>query len=160
MTQTPTLTGQDIAEAEGAVQALLDAILSASGSTTRNEYVVLRVLTVRGPAGSPAAFSEFLAGQRQLGLNRPAAAALLAGLEAKGLVSGSPEDGQGPVQLTAEGAALFAMLAEAIAPVTARLYNGIDPGDLAVAHEVLAQVTERAGHLTQEMCEQAQEVDR
>ncbi len=151
MTQTPMLTGQDIAEAEGAVRALLDTILSASGSTTSNEYVVLRVLTVRGLAGSPAAFSEFLAGQRQLGLDRPAAAALLAGLEAKGLISGSSEDGQGPVQLTAEGTALYAKLAEAIAPVTARLYDGIDPGDLTVAHEVLAKVIERAGHLRQEV---------
>jgi DNA-binding MarR family transcriptional regulator len=151
MTQTPILTGQDIAEAEGAVRALLDTILSASGSTTSNEYVVLRVLTVRGPAGSPAAFSEYLAGQRQLGLDRPAVAALLAGLEAKGLISGSSEDRQGPVQLTAAGAALYPKLAEAIAPHTARLYDGIDPGDLTVAHEVLTKVIERAGHLRQEV---------
>jgi hypothetical protein len=48
MPQPPTLTGQDIGEAEGAVRALLDQILADTG-TTSNQYIALRVLAVRGP---------------------------------------------------------------------------------------------------------------
>jgi len=117
MPQPPTLTGQDIGEAQGAVRALLDQIL-ADTATTSNQYIALRVLAVRGPAPSPAALHEFLAGQRQLGLDPPAVAELLGGLEAKGLVSGSAPDGPGPTQLTAEGAALYAGLADAVTTVT------------------------------------------
>ncbi len=120
MPQTPTLTGQDIAEAQGAVRALLDRVLADTG-TTSNEYVALRVLAVRGPAASPAAFHEFLAGQRQLELDLPAVADLLGRLEARGLISGSSADGAGPTQLTAEGAALHAGLADAVAAVTRQL---------------------------------------
>ncbi|MFC4592103.1 MarR family winged helix-turn-helix transcriptional regulator [Sphaerisporangium corydalis] len=147
MTQAPALlTGQDIGEAQGAVGALLDAVLAAGGHTSE-QFIVLRVLSVRGPWASPAALHEFLAGQRQLGLDPPAVAALLGGLEAAGLVRGSSPDGAGPVELTGEGADLFARLAGTVAPATRSLYAGIDPDDLATAHRVLAQVVERAGHL-------------
>ncbi len=146
MPQTPTLTGQDIAEAQGAVRALLDRVLADTG-TTSNEYVALRVLAVRGPAASPAAFHEFLAGQRQLELDLPAVADLLGRLEARGLISGSSADGAGPTQLTAEGAALHAGLADAVAAVTRQLYADFDPDDLATAHRVLAGVIERAERL-------------
>ncbi len=146
MPQTPTLTGQDIAEAQGAVRALLDRVLADTG-TTSNEYVALRVLAVRGPAASPAAFHEFLAGQRQLELDLPAVADLLGRLEVRGLISGSSADGAGPTQLTAEGAALHARLADAVAAVTRQLYADFDPDDLATAHRVLAGVIERAERL-------------
>ena len=132
----------------GAVRALLDRVLADTDTaTTSNQYIALRVLAVRGPAPSPAALHEFLAGQRQLGLDLPAVAALFAGLEARGLVSGSAPDGPGPTQLTAEGAALYARLADAVTTVTTQLYAGFDPDDLATAHRVLAQVVERAGRL-------------
>lgn len=150
MPQPPTLTGQDIGEAEGAVRALLDRILADTG-TTSNEYIALRVLAVRGPATAPAALHEFLAGQRQLGLDLAAAAELLGRLEAKGLVSGSAPDGPGPTQLTPEGAALHARLAAAVTTVTTRLYADFDPDDLATAHRVLAQVVERADRLRGEL---------
>jgi DNA-binding MarR family transcriptional regulator len=146
MPQPPTLTGQDIGEAQGAVRALLDQILLDTG-TTSNEYIALQVLAVRGPAASPAALHEFLAGQPQLGLDLPAVAGLLGGLEAKGLVSGGAPDGPGPTQLTPEGAALYARLADAVTKVTTRLYADLDPDDLATAHRVLAQVVERANRL-------------
>jgi DNA-binding MarR family transcriptional regulator len=146
MPQTPTLTGQDIAEAQGAVRALLDRVLADTG-TTSNEYVALRVLAVRGPAASPVAFHEYLAGQRQLGLDLPAAADLLGGLEARGLISGSSADSSGPTQVTAEGAALHGRLADAVTAVTRQLYADFDPDDLATAHRVLAGVIERAERL-------------
>jgi DNA-binding MarR family transcriptional regulator len=146
MPQTPTLTGQDIGEAQGAVRALLDQILADTGSTS-NEYIALRVLAVRGPSASPAALHEFLAGQRQLGLDLAAVGELFGGLEAKGLITGGSPDGSGPTQLTGEGAALYARLSGAVTAVTKRLYADFDPDDLATAHRVLVQVIERADRL-------------
>ncbi len=152
MPQPPTLTGQDIGEAQGAVRALLDRVLADTDTaTTSNQYIALRVLAVRGPAAVPAALHQFLAGQPQLGLDLPAVAELFGGLEASGLVSGSAPDGPGPTQLTAEGAALYARLAAAVATVTRQLYADFDPDDLATAHRVLAQVTERAHRLRGEL---------
>jgi DNA-binding MarR family transcriptional regulator len=147
-----TLTGQDIGEAEGAVGALLDQILADTGTgITNNQYIFLRVLAVRGPAASPAALHQFLAGQRQLGLDPPGVVEVFRGLEANGLVSGSAPDGPGPMQLTAEGAALHARLADAVATVTKRLYADLDPDDLATAHRVLVEVVERANRLRGEL---------
>jgi hypothetical protein len=67
---------------------------------------------------------------------------LLGGLEARGLLTGSAADGPGPTQLTAEGAALNAKLAEAVAASTRRLSADIDPDDLATAHRVADLVDE------------------
>jgi DNA-binding MarR family transcriptional regulator len=146
MPPTPTLTGQDIAEAQGAVQALLEATLAGTG-TTAHEYIALRVLAVRGPFERPAALHEFLAEQRQLGLDAAGAAALLAGLEANGLATGTARDGAGPARITEAGAARHASLGETVAATTAELYAGFEPDDLATAHRVLAQVVERAATL-------------
>lgn len=140
MTTVPTLTGQDIAEAQGAVRALLERTLASSG-TTGTEYVVLRVLAVRGPMDTRAALQGFLASQRQLGLDLAEAEALVAGLEARGLIAAEP------VRLTDEGAALHTELAARVGPVTAELYAGFDQEELAVAHRVLTAVTARADRL-------------
>ncbi|MGH3327287.1 MAG: MarR family winged helix-turn-helix transcriptional regulator [Streptomycetales bacterium] len=139
----PALTGQDIAEAQGALRAVLDEALAKTG-TSSNGYVILRVLALRGPAESPAAFHGYLAGQRQLGLDRSGVAVLLSELEAEGLISGTPAEGPGPVQLTEQGAAVHASLADSITPITKRIFDGLDPDDLAVAHRVLTQLTQQA----------------
>jgi hypothetical protein len=55
-----------------------------------------------------------------------------------------------PTQLTPEGAALNAKLADAVAALTRRLYADLDPDDLATAHRVLVEVTERANRLRDE----------
>jgi hypothetical protein len=146
MTQPTALTGQDIAEAEGAVTGLLERALAREGAT-RDEYIGLRVLTLRGPWTSPRELHAFLAGQRQLGLTEAAAAELLARLEDRGLARGTAAGGPGPAEATPAGAALHASLTAAVAPVTRELYAGLEPGDLAAARRVLTQVTERAGRL-------------
>jgi DNA-binding MarR family transcriptional regulator len=149
MAPPATLTGQDVGEAEGALSALLDQVLEGTDAgITRTQYIALRVVA-RGPALAPAALRDFLAGQPQLGLDRRQAAELLGGLEARGLVTGGDPDGPGPVQLTAEGAALHAELGQAVAALSERLYAGIDPADLATAHRVLVEVAERANRLRQ-----------
>jgi hypothetical protein len=146
MTDSPTLTGQDIAEAQGAVRGLLDRILAGTG-TTSNDYVALRVLAARGPWASANALRDYLAGQPQLDLDQRSAAALLDGLRTRGLITSESDGNTGPVQLTAVGTELNADLGRAVAEVTGELYASIDRDDLATAHRVLVQVTERAGQL-------------
>ena len=131
----PTLTGQTIAEAQGAVRALLDRTLAGSGLTS-NEYVALRVATVR-PVDDLAGF---LAGQPQLGLDRAEAAALVRGLRTRGLLV---EDA-----ITPAGAELFQRINGQVAETTTRLYAGMDEDDLVTAHRVLTAVIARAGELS------------
>jgi DNA-binding MarR family transcriptional regulator len=148
MSQPATLTGQDVGEAEGALTGLLDQLLTRTkAGITRAQYIVLRILTLRGPAESPATLHDYLASQPQVGLDLPRVAELFRDLEARGLVTGSAPDGPGPVQLTPEGAALHTRLAEAVADLTQRLYADLDPDDLATAHRVLVEVTQRANRL-------------
>ncbi|MEV6770807.1 hypothetical protein AB0N05_19515 [Nocardia sp. NPDC051030] len=148
MTTAPTLTGQDIAEAEGAVTALLEATLVATGfTTTTNEYAVLRVLAVRGPFPVAAELHAYLAGQRQLGIDAAGAAELLTGMENKGFLTGSALDQPDPVELAPEGRAELGRLMQTVAPITRPIFGGSNPEDLATAHRVLASVIERAGKL-------------
>lgn len=147
MPQAPLLTGQDIAEAEGAVTRLLEQTLAKTGTITRPEYIALRVLVARGPWESPRELRDFLAGQRQLGLTEAAAAELLASLEDQGLASGTAAAAPGPAEATEAGTALLARLNAAVAPATQALYAGFDPDELATTHRVLTQVIERAGQL-------------
>jgi DNA-binding MarR family transcriptional regulator len=151
MAPPATLTGQDVGEAEGALTALLNQVLAGTGTgITRTEYLALRVVALRGPFPEPATLHDYLAGQPQVGLDRAQLAELFRDLEARGLVTGSDPNGPGPTQLTPEGAALNAKLAEATAAQTQRLYAGLDPDDLATAHRVLVQVTQRANRLRNE----------
>jgi DNA-binding MarR family transcriptional regulator len=145
MPQAPVLTGQDIAEAQGAVTRLLERVLEPTG-VNRHAYVALRVLVARGPQ-APRELHAFLAGQPQLGLSADAVAELLAGLEAGGHATGTAPDSAGSAQATPEGAALLARLNEEVASVTRALYGGLDPEDLAVARRVLVTVTGRADEL-------------
>jgi DNA-binding MarR family transcriptional regulator len=150
VSQTPILTGQDIAEAQGAVRALLDDVLTKT-SVTSNEYIVLRILATRGPSESPAALHDFLVSQRQLGLDEAAVAKLLQGLEARKLITGSALEGPGPTRLTESGTALHTELAEAVAQVTRRLYGELDQNDLATTHRILHEVVDRAQRLRSEL---------
>lgn len=145
MSQTPLLTGQDIAEASGAVEIQLERVLGPTG-TTRHEYVVLRVLAAR-QFESPASLREYLASQRQLGLTPPTISTLLTGLNERGLTTGTADSDPGPAQLTPGGADLLRRLAETVAPTTRSIFAGIDAEDLATAHRVLRQVIEHAARV-------------
>ena len=138
MIATPPLTGQDIAEAQGALVSLLNSVLAGS-DVSGTEYVTFRVVAVRGPWASAAALSDYLTSQPQLGLDHAAATALVDRLVHKGLIT--PE---GPVTLTPEGSRLFANLNDMVQQTTTTLYDGLDQDDLATAHSVLAAITERA----------------
>jgi hypothetical protein len=136
-----TLTGQDIAEAQGAVTGLLNATLAGNGT----EYVAMRVIAFRGPWPSRADLHDYLAGQPQLGLNDQGVTGLLDDLASKGLATGLA--GDGPVQLTQQGTDLHTRLAARVQQNTGRLYAGLDQDELATAHKVLAQITRRATEL-------------
>jgi DNA-binding MarR family transcriptional regulator len=142
MTETPILTGQDIAEAYGAVETLLEHALGETDTTNR-EYVVLRVLAARGPVEAPTSLHEYLAGQRQLDLSPTAVEELLAGLEARALATGTAKDAPGPAKLTAHGTELLRGLTETVAPRTRVLFAGIAGEDLATAHRVLREIIDR-----------------
>jgi hypothetical protein len=110
-------------------------------------YRQIRSVQVPPTAGLHAC----LAGQPHVGLDQPQVAELFHYLEARGLVTGSIPGGPGPAQLTPEGAALHAKLADAVAAVTKRVYAGLTPDDLATAHRVLAEITKRAERLRGEL---------
>ncbi|HEX5204348.1 MarR family winged helix-turn-helix transcriptional regulator [Paractinoplanes rhizophilus] len=131
----PTLTGQTIAEAQGAVRALLDRTLAGSGLTS-NEYVALRVADARRVDD----LAGFLAGQRQLGLGPAGAAELVDGLRKRGLLC---EDA-----ITPAGTELFAQVDARVNATTARLYDAMDADDLATAQRVLTDVIARAAELS------------
>jgi hypothetical protein len=134
------LTGQDIAEAQGAVRALLDSVLRPTG-VTGDEYVVLRLLTQRGPDRRDD-LRDYLAGQRQLRLTADGATALLDAVTAKGLATGGDD-----IALTDGGARTHADLNRRVGAVTQELYGAFTPADLATAHAVLVGVTARAAQL-------------
>ena len=131
----PALTGQTIAEAQGAVRALLDQTLAGSGLTS-NEYVALRVATARRTDD----LAGLLADQPQLGLDPATATALVQGLQMRGLLVDSA--------ISPAGAELFERITGQVAATTTRLYAGMDENDLATAHRVLTAVIERAGELS------------
>ncbi|HEY7045770.1 MAG TPA: hypothetical protein VH373_01020 [Jatrophihabitantaceae bacterium] len=137
MTDAALLTGQDIGEAEGALTALLERAIAPSGRS-RAEYVTLRVLATRGAFGTAAELTEYLAGQRQLGLDPAGVTAMLDRMRAQALLAAQP------VELTADGRALLDRLAAVVAPVTRAVFAGLDRDDLAAAHRVLVELTSRA----------------
>jgi len=143
----PVLTGQDIAEAEGAVHGLLESILDGA-EVTADEYIMLRVLTLR-PAMTPAEAYEFFGSQRQLRRTPAELGAMLRGLADRGLVAGL--DGDGPVTPTPRGAAIYSALLERVQGVVTRLYAGFDPAELGQAKRTLSAVAERAHALRREL---------
>lgn len=143
MTDTALLTAQDIGEAEGAMTALLEGTLAPSGRS-RAEYITLRVLAARPPFRSAAELGDFLASQRQLGLDRGEVVTMLDGLVAEGLVAVTPAG----AALTADGRAVLEELTGAVAPVTRQVFAGLDRNDLAVAHHILVELIRRARTMT------------
>lgn len=141
MTDTALLTGQDIGEAQGALTALLERAIAPSGRSS-TEYITLRVLAARAPFGSAAELSDFLTGERQLGLDHASVVTMLDRLRAEGLVTAAG------VELTADGRAVLTELAAAVAPVTREVFAGLDRQDLAVAHRVLVELIQHARTMT------------
>ena len=138
----PTLNGQDIGQAERATRAVLDRLLARTG-TQFHGWVIINLLA----AGDGALGEDELTGRVTHGLKigEDAVHAAAAELAWQGLISREPAAGGEPqVALTAAGTARFEQIQDGIGQVTQRLYGGLPESDLAIAHRVLATVTERA----------------
>ncbi|MGE5135052.1 MAG: MarR family winged helix-turn-helix transcriptional regulator [Gemmatimonadota bacterium] len=140
MTDIPTLTGQDIGQAEKATRAVLDRHLAQTG-TSFHCWVALNLLGTTGPALPE---SE-LAGRMSYGLkiSDAAARAAIGELTAQGLAARTA--GAAPrVELTPAGSARFRQIQDGLARITRHIYGDLPAADLATAHRVLAAVTGRA----------------
>ena len=138
--QTPTLTGQDIGQAERATRALLDAVL-AETETTFHQSVVLNLTAANAP--SPAVLDGVVERMTHgLKIGRPTALDAIDELVAKGLVrrAGDPVS----LALTSAGKTRFRSIRHGIGQIAERLYGDLPPEDLATTHRILAIVTERA----------------
>ena len=136
-TPTPTLTGQDIGAASRATGALFQRLLSGTG-TEFNGWVLLNVL---GTNGSGLA-REDLVGRMVHGLKIDAGEAVdsLDKIVHSGLVA----DVNGAVALTPAGTGRFEEIRDGAAAIGRRLYGDLPAEDLATAHRILVEVTERA----------------
>jgi hypothetical protein len=140
VTDIPTLTGQDIGQAEKATRAVLDALL-AETATTFPQWVALNVLRTGGSVLEQDVIVRQMSHSLKIG--EPAVLATLGELATLGLVTSRPGD-PAQVELTAAGEARFGRVRTGIDGITERLYGDLPPEDLATAHRVLAIVTARA----------------
>ncbi|HET6835559.1 MAG TPA: hypothetical protein VFH30_16960 [Acidimicrobiales bacterium] len=139
MSDNPTLTGQDIGQAERATRALLDAVL-AETQTTFHQSVVLN-LTVNTP--SPAELEGVVTRMTHgLKIDRSTARDAIDQVVAKELVATSGDPAS--LALTPAGETRFRAIRHGIDQIAERLYGDLPPEDLATTHRILAIVTERA----------------
>jgi hypothetical protein len=133
----PTLTGQDIGAASRATGALFQRLLAGTG-TEFNGWVMLNVLATNG-SGLPR---EDLVNRVVHGLKIGAteAADSLGKIVHNGLVT----DVDGAVALTDAGTGRFEEISDGAAAIGRRLYGDLPAEDLAAAHRILVEVTERA----------------
>lgn len=136
-TPIPTLTGQDIGAASRATGALFQRLLFASG-TEFNGWVILNALGANGSRLD----REDLVNRVVHGLKIDASEVVeaLSRLVHSGLVT----DVDGVAALTGAGTGRFGEIRDGAAGISRRLYGDLPAGDLATAHRILAQVTERA----------------
>jgi DNA-binding MarR family transcriptional regulator len=138
----PTLTGQDIGQAEHATRAVLDRLLARTG-TQFHGWVIINLLA----GGGGALGEDELTGRITHGLKigEDSVHAAAAELAWQGLIRREPAAGRETrVALTPAGTARFEQIQGGIGQVTQRLYGGLPESDLAIAHRVLTTVTERA----------------
>lgn len=139
MSDTPTLTGQDIGQAERATRALLDRVL-ADVQTTFHQSVVLNLTAnALAPPEVEALVTRMAQG---LKVDPSSARSAIDELITGALASSSGEPAS--LALTPAGEARFATIRRGIDQIAERLYGDLPPEDLATTHRILAIVTERA----------------
>jgi DNA-binding MarR family transcriptional regulator len=131
----PTLSTQVIGQAESALGALLDPLLSRTG-TTFNQWLVLTVTAAAGGGIDRGQLTGRISGARKIDGAQVEAA--IAELGAEGLVQGTEQ-----VILTGAGQARFTEIRGALEEITSRLFD-FPAEDLTTAGRVLAIVTARA----------------
>ncbi|WP_033818457.1 MarR family winged helix-turn-helix transcriptional regulator [Kitasatospora sp. MBT63] len=136
----PTLNGQVIGRAHYATRALLERLLAPSGTTFQQSLALNAVADEGGTADREQVLARLTAG---LKTDRAAALSVLAELTDAGLLAPSPDAADG-VALTPAGRGRQAGIRADVADLTARLYGGLPPEDLAAAARVLTALTARA----------------
>jgi DNA-binding MarR family transcriptional regulator len=131
----PPLSTQVIGQAESALGALLDPLLSRTG-TTFHQWLVLTVTAASGGDIDHDQLVARIRGARKI--DGAEVEAAIAELGDAGLAEGTSR-----VILTAAGLARFAEIRGALEEITARLFD-FTAEDLATAGRVLAILTERA----------------
>jgi DNA-binding MarR family transcriptional regulator len=131
----PTLSTQVIGQAESALGALLDPLLSRTG-TTFSQWLVLTVTAAAGGDIDRGQLTARISGARKI--DGAEVEAAIAELDAEGLVQGT-----GRVIVTSAGQARFTEIGGALEEITSRLFD-FPAEDLATAGRVLAIVTARA----------------
>jgi DNA-binding MarR family transcriptional regulator len=128
--------GYTLALAERTLTAVLRKHLAERGVEPETWYA-LQLVATRGPRLSREALSADLAQARTL--DAESTRALLARLEADGLIDGDAE-----VELTAAGTALHRSLREYVAIPRNRLLSELDAGDVETTIRTLQRIAERA----------------
>ncbi|MEU9080458.1 MarR family transcriptional regulator [Kitasatospora sp. NPDC004745] len=156
---TPAANGRVVALAHHAARAVLEGVLDRHGLTF-HQNVLFRAVVVGGSVDSiPVGPGSVTTGSVTTGsIGRDELVADVAGslktdetlvrgvveeAAAAGLLEQDPADAS-RVRLTAAGLERYERAAAETAEVSARLYDGIPPEDLAVAGRVLTLVTDRA----------------
>lgn len=142
MTTTPTVNGQVIGRAHYATRAVLEGVLSTTGTTFR-ESVALNATMDGGGRVERHALVERMTST--LKIDATVAETVLAGLIAQGLLEITVEPGA-PARLavTARGSDLHRAHGAALTEITDRLYADLPAEDLAAAGRILTEVTARA----------------
>lgn len=142
MTQTPTLNGQDIGQAEHATRAVLDRLLARTGIQFHGWVIINQLAAGGGTLGEDDLTGRITHG---LKIGEDAVHLAAAALAWQELISREPAAAGGTqVALTPAGIARFEQIQGSLGQVIQRLYGGLAEADLAIAHRVLATVTERA----------------
>ena len=131
-----TQFGYTLALAERTLTAVLQEHLAERGVVPETWYA-LQLLAVRGPVLDRDVLAADLASSRAL--NADSTRALLARLEAEGLIRGDRE-----VELTDEGRALHASLREYVAIPRDRLLREFDVEDIETTVRTLRAIADRA----------------
>jgi len=140
MTTAPTVYtqfGYTLALAERSLTAVLQDHLAERGVRPETWYA-LQLLTVRGPVLEREVLAADLASSRAL--NPDSTRALLARLEAEGLIRGDRE-----IELTDDGRALHRSLREYVGIPRDRLLSQFDVEDIETTVRTLRAIAERAG---------------
>jgi DNA-binding MarR family transcriptional regulator len=136
---TQILTGQDIGQAHHATRAVLQRLLAGT-NTDFHQWVALNLL---GSNESRLSETDLVARiVHGLKLSEAEARDVVAEIIDLGLVSRTEKAGR--LALTTAGTARFDQVKAGIAQITERLYGGLPPEELAIAHRTLATVTARA----------------
>lgn len=140
MTTAPTVNGQVIGQAHYATRAVLEGVLSTTG-TTFHESVALNATADSGGSIERHPLAERMTST--LKIDTATVETVLAGLIAQGLLEAEPGD-PARLAMTAGGSELHRTHRAALAEITAQLYADLPAEDLAAAGRVLTEVTARA----------------